>query len=116
MNLNAGQQIMRFSIISLPLFNIDKIVFELPDAVEILNDEDPLFSVFQNQDREIVFKSENKSSIRQVQIYNITGSLLYTFSEPKAEFKISTSEMQTGIYIIQVITDEQKICKKIAIN
>jgi hypothetical protein len=34
MNLNAGEQIMRFTVISLPSFNFDKIIFEFPASLE----------------------------------------------------------------------------------
>ncbi len=116
MNLDAGEQIMRFTLISLPLFNIDKIVFESPDAVEAMKTENFSFTVFQNQDRELVIISEKKLAIRLLQIYNITGSLIFNFTNPETELKISTSGMPSGYYVIQAVTDKQKICRKIVIN
>jgi hypothetical protein len=116
MNLNAGEQIMRFTVISLPLFNIDKIVFESPEAIEVNKAEDLSFTVFQNQDRELVFISDSKLPIHLLQIYNITGSLILAITDPEAELKISTSGLPAGIYFIQAVTDKQKISRKIVIN
>jgi len=116
MNLNAGEQIMRFTVISLPLFNIDKIVFESPEAVEVKKVENLSFTIFQNQDRELVLISDTKSPIHLIQIYNITGSMIYSLTDPETELKISTSVMSPGIYIIRAETARQMFCKKIVIN
>jgi aryl-phospho-beta-D-glucosidase BglC (GH1 family) len=116
MNLNAGEQIMRFTVISLPLFNIDKIVFESPEAVQAMKAENMSFKVFQNQDRELVFISDSKLSVRLLQIYTLTGSLILTITEPEAEFKIPLSGLPAGVYVIQAVTDKQKISRKIVID
>jgi aryl-phospho-beta-D-glucosidase BglC (GH1 family) len=115
MNLNAGEQILRFTVISLPLFNIDKIVFESPEAVQATKVENMAFTVFQNQNRELVYISNSKFPVHLIQIYNITGSLIFTITDPETEFKIATSGLPAGIYFIQAVTDKQKISRKIII-
>src|SRR4030042_3250972 len=116
MNLIAGEKIMRFSVIGQPLFNIDKIVFESPNTVEIPESDNFSFKVFLDQNREIIFIFSNNSSIRSVQIYDITGSLIRALTNPEINMKISTSGMPSGIYIIHALTDNQKFTRKIIIN
>lgn len=115
MNLNAGEQIMRFTVISLPLFNIDKIVFESPEAVEAKKAENLSFTVFQNQDRELVFTFNSESPVRLIQIFNITGSMIYSLTNPEIDLKISVSGIPPGVYIIQALSDKQKFSRKIII-
>jgi aryl-phospho-beta-D-glucosidase BglC (GH1 family) len=116
MNLNAGEQIMRFTVIDLPSFNIDKIVFESQNGVEVRESDNLLFTVYQNQNGELTIIADSKSPIHLIQIYNITGSMVYSLTDPDIDLKISTSGMPSGIYIIQALSDKQKICRKIIIN
>lgn len=116
MNLTAGEQIMRFTVIDDPLFNIDKIVFEpQTNSVDILK-PDNVFTVFQNQNLELVFNFDNTTSVRLVQIYDITGSLIYSFTNPYSNLKIPTENISSGIYLVQAYTDKQKLCKKILLH
>jgi aryl-phospho-beta-D-glucosidase BglC (GH1 family) len=115
-NLIEGVQIMRFSVIAEPLFNIDKIVFELPNTVEDPESDIFLFNVFLNQNRELIFIYNNNASVRLVQIYDITGSLIRSITDPEINMKLSTSGMPSGIYIVHSLTDNQKFTRKIIIN
>jgi aryl-phospho-beta-D-glucosidase BglC (GH1 family) len=116
MNLDAGEQIMRFTVISLPIFNIDKIVFESPEATEVMRSENQSFTVFQNQDRELVFIFDSKLEIRLLKIYNITGSLIFNLTNPENELKISIPGIPEGFYVVKAVTDKQEISRKIIIN
>jgi aryl-phospho-beta-D-glucosidase BglC (GH1 family) len=116
MDLTAGEQIMRFTVIEKPLFNIDKIIFELPEKVEAAEPDNFFFKVFQNQNHELVFNFNKNMTVHLIQIYDITGSMIRSIKNPITDMKISTSEIPDGIYVIQALSDKQKSCKKIIIN
>jgi len=116
MNLTAGEQIMRFTVIEDPSYNIDKIIFESPNSLEYPEPDNFFFTVYQNQSRELVFNFNNNNPARLVQVYDITGSLILSITDPDKDLKISAFGKQTGIYFIQALTDKQKFCKKIIIN
>lgn len=115
--LTSGEQIMRFTVISDPLFNIDKIDFSLKiNSVEIANASDFSFSVYQNQNYELILNNNNSASIRNIRIYDITGSLIYSVTDSANDLKIPVSGISSGIYIVQVLTDDNYYCKKIVIK
>jgi hypothetical protein len=115
MNLTAGEQIMRFTVIEDPSYNIDKIIFESPNSLEYPEPDNFFFTVYQNQSRELVFNFNNDIPARLVQVYDITGSLILSITDPDKDLKISAFGKQTGIYFIQALTDRQKFSKKIII-
>jgi aryl-phospho-beta-D-glucosidase BglC (GH1 family) len=105
MNLTAGEQIMRFTVLSEPLFNIDKLVFTLNTSAAELSNTRNNFTVFQDQNRELVIDI-NEASVLCIRIYNITGALIHTIDHPGKYSRISTNGMPAGIYFIQVFTDD----------
>ena len=113
MNLAAGEQIMRFTVLSKPLFNIDKLVFTLStSATKILNAPNTSFTVFQDQNRELVIDI-NEASVKWIRVYNITGALIHTIDHREKYSRVSTSGMPGGIYFIQAHTEDRLDTRKI---
>jgi hypothetical protein len=115
MNLEAGRQIMRLSFIEKPLFYIDYIDFKrvIPDGLTPLSDHN--FSVHQH-DQELIFNLGSTNQAAVLKIYNMLGSEIKILKPSDADFRTSTQGIKPGIYIIQLISENQKISKKIVIQ
>jgi len=115
MNLEAGTQIMRFTIVDKPVFYIDYIDFKrvIPDGVTTLSEN--YFEIFQ-RGNELIFNHETDQSEETVKIYNILGSEVKSLKISESEFSISTEGMNPGVYIVQLISGNRKLCKKIVIH
>jgi hypothetical protein len=117
MSLKAGEQIMRFTVIDGPMFNIDKIEFSLKSAsVENLLHARPSWSIYQNQSHELVFNSADDNPAGWLKIYNITGSLILSVDHPQNHCSISATGITAGIYFIQVLANNRTDTRKIIIN
>jgi aryl-phospho-beta-D-glucosidase BglC (GH1 family) len=116
MNLTTGEQIMRFTVIDDPLFNIDKIDFGLfIDAVDVTESDNP-FVIYQNHVNELIMNYDNSFTIHDICFYNMTGSLVYSKVNPGNILKIPLSGISSGIYIVKVSTDKQLFSSKIFIK
>ncbi len=117
MYLYPGIQIMRFSVISNPIFNIDKITFELKNATKTIDfgAENP-FNIYQNNSGEVVITQKTDSQLKTIGLYSITGSLLKVVNNPGAQTVIPINDLSSGIYIIQASNPSTRFSKKIVIN
>ena len=109
MYLYEGEQIMRFSIISDPLFNIDKIVFELATSfnnpgIAAKN----LITVFQNQNNQLVIRAKSNDRFELIRVFNANGSPVFTVKDSSAETIIQTANLPAGIYFIQGVTKNNR--------
>ena len=112
LNLTAGEQIMRFTVIDDPLFNIDKIDCELfIDAVNFPESDD-FFVIYQNLSGELILNYNNSFTIHNIRIYDITGSLIYAAENPDNNIRLPVNGISSGIYIVQILTDNQKYYSK----
>jgi aryl-phospho-beta-D-glucosidase BglC (GH1 family) len=117
MYLYAGEQILRFSILSDPLFNIDKMVFEKATAVEARQIDNKVeLSVFQNQYKELEIQIASKEKIEMLNVYSINGKLVYSERKPDHFTKISTADFPPGIYIVHGISRNGRFSKKISLR
>ncbi|HAQ18182.1 MAG TPA: hypothetical protein DCR40_02995 [Prolixibacteraceae bacterium] len=116
MNLEAGQQIMRLTFIDKPLFYMDYLDFKriIPVGNQADFSENPV-TIMQN-DLELIINSNMDKPVETCTIYNILGSVVKTVRNPDINFRISTRDIQSGIYIVQVISGGQKLSKKIIIQ
>jgi fibronectin type 3 domain-containing protein len=74
--------------------------------------------VYQNK-QELIVNSEMNQVIDELKIYNIVGSLVKTIKKPDLiaiGFNISTQDFHSGVYLVQVISGNQKFSKKIIIQ
>jgi aryl-phospho-beta-D-glucosidase BglC (GH1 family) len=105
MNLAAGIQIMRFTVLTQPAFNIDQFKFTeaaVPSYIQSI--EKIPFTVFQDQNHEISYSLKNDFSIQWIRLYNINGSLVYAINNPGNTGNISLNEIPEGIYLFQALT------------
>jgi hypothetical protein len=112
--LAAGEQIMRFTVIEQPIFNIDRFVFTLlsPHSVTASNQGQTL-RVYLNRNREIVVDMPDENAAGKIEIYNMTGSLLYSGSFADACPQIATERIQPGLYILNIVTHDSEYSLKI---
>jgi aryl-phospho-beta-D-glucosidase BglC (GH1 family) len=116
MNLDAGIQIMRITFIDKPLFYIDYLSFTRIFATQTAqNIENNDFKISQDK-QELIFNLEMNQPFETLKIYNILGSVVKTIQNPKANFRIPTQDFHSGIYLVQVISGNQKFSKKIIIQ
>jgi hypothetical protein len=104
-HLNAGEQVMRFTIIEEPLFNFDKIVFSLPETTG----PDPhkastgLKALVQPGNR-LLLQVSDALHPHSFRIFDIRGRLLFQGEMPPGEHFLS-DPVPPGIYIVQVFSD-----------
>ena len=117
MYLYPGNKIMRFSIIAIPTFNIDKIIFDLKSANSQLEmeNEKPFF-VYQNSSDEIVVNQKTNQRLNKIGLYSVAGSLLKVVNNPGSQTVIPINDLPAGVYIIQVSGASKQFSEKIVIN
>jgi hypothetical protein len=115
LNLEAGKQTMRITYLTKPLFNLDYLDFirAIPDKITPVQQNNQL--QIQQTKQELIVRLPEIHPTDQLKIFSITGAEIKTIPIDKTEFRISTSGLHSGIYILQVISEKQKISKKIAI-
>lgn len=117
MYLYPGIRIMRFTVISGPVYNIDKITFELKSATVTsdLTAEKP-FSVSVNNQGEITVRPKSGNQLKQISLYSVSGSLLKQINEPGSQSVFQVTELPAGIYFLQVTTNVRRYSEKVIIN
>ena len=122
MILEAGEQIMRFSALSDPLFNIDKIEFMDPhaepeDSTTFQNNprESTWMNAFQGPGDQLVIQCGQPVPV-SIQIFDISGRMLYSRSDMPATFSIPQSLLCKGICIIQAQAGKKQIRKKVFLH
>jgi aryl-phospho-beta-D-glucosidase BglC (GH1 family) len=117
MNLAAGVQIMRFTVLSQPAFNIDQFIFSPVAVPTVVKTVDRMqFMVYQDQNREINYSVNPGCSIQWIHLFNMNGSLVYAINNPENTGKISTKEIPDGIYLFQSFTDKGRFSMKIPLR
>jgi aryl-phospho-beta-D-glucosidase BglC (GH1 family) len=117
MNLAAGVQIMRFTVLTQPAFNIDQFTFSavaVPTGVKSI--EKLPIAVYRDQNREINYSLNNDYFIQWIHLYSMSGSLVYAINNPENTGKISTKEIPEGIYLFQASTDKGRFSIKIPLS
>lgn len=100
MHLGQGNQIMRFSVLSSPAYNIDKFIIENATHAGAVLSADAFFT-YQNQQQELVIQFTGNNFPDKVSLYDIYGRLMYVLKNPDSVSKISTQNIPTGIYILR---------------
>jgi hypothetical protein len=116
MHLTAGEQILKFSIVSLPIFNIDKMEFNVVTSVQNIKNDNLFFSILQKPGREVTAVIADEFTVNFLQVYNSSGLLIQTIQQPAHYQNINTSRMPSGIYLINAIGKDQKFSRKIFLN
>jgi aryl-phospho-beta-D-glucosidase BglC (GH1 family) len=113
--LKAGVQIMRLTVLSQPLFNIDKFTFSLPETPTGIdgNPKANPVAVYRTNAGEVVVTS-TRENLRSIEIYNITGTLIATQHAYSDRF--SAGKLPPGIYIFRIRTEQGITVLKAAVS
>jgi hypothetical protein len=112
--LNAGEQVMRFSVIGEPLYNFDKITFSLPGAVET-RESGTTFSAFLHPGRQLGIRINENSGSHSIRILDIQGKLIWHHDEIHPGSLLISDRLHPGIYIIQATSGSGMVSLKVAI-
>jgi hypothetical protein len=116
MYLRPGKQIMRFTVVANPLFNIDKIVFDLKTfARTVKNGYEIPFTLTQTRGKITVTQKPNQKP-ENISLYSVTGSLIKVIKNPGNQTVIPTGDLPAGVYIIQVSSASKRFSEKVVIN
>lgn len=116
MSLDTGVQIMRITYLTKPLFNLDYLDATrlIPDGISAKESLSPY--TFRQNKQELIVQSNSGQPADQLRFFSITGSEIRTILHPETVFRMSTETLHSGIYIIQLISGNQKFSKKIVIH
>jgi len=114
LNLAAGEQIMRFTVISQPIFNIDRFVFTpLSPQSGIRTNRDLSLTVYLDRNHNIVVDIPDETRVHRIDLYSMTGSLLYSGLVEHAGHRIPAGRMPPGLYILKAVTLDSRCTLKI---
>jgi len=118
MQLEAGEQVMRFSVIDQPLFNIDKTIFSLNTSIGGAGSiPGKGISVTGDMDRVLMIRHLRTTSASLIRVYDITGSLVKTRkAAPGEAVRLETTGMRAGIYLIRATSGARSDCVKVMIS
>jgi hypothetical protein len=84
--------------------------------VNINEKEEISLSIYPNPAKDFVKIKAHSSDFKIVKIYNYLGILIDVIEANSDEIEINTSDYNTGIYIIDIQTENGKITKKIIVK
>lgn len=117
MYLYAGEQIIRFTVLSNPGFNFDNVQFELVTGIGQFNrNSKKSFQIYQNSDKKLIIKQVENKPIERINLYTITGKLISVKYPSGSEINIQTNHLPKGIYIINLVSEGKKETYKAVIN
>lgn len=116
MYLQEGEQIMRFSVIEIPYFSIDKMVFTfIPVATAINRINEGNFNAVIKNDK-LFLHLDPYEQVQRVQVFDVNGRLAGLVEKPDGLMSIPVSSLTEGIYIIMVFTANQHYTQKVIIS
>ncbi len=109
MNLQAGTQIMRFSILAQPDFHIDNFEFILntledTTSVSVHRLNQPVLTVYQDPSSNLVVRMDNGPAPERIELYSLTGTLIRMEKPSNHEVTIPVSGIPSGVYIVRALT------------
>lgn len=114
--LKQGQQVLRFTIVSVPAFNIDNMVFSIDTHSEVYKSPPDIFNILYPQNQGEVIIQLNSSCLRQVDIFNISGTKITSTEITPGEKNIHYKNMKPGVYIIRAYSGTNKFVRKALIS
>ena len=117
MNLAAGVQIMRFTVLTPPAFNIDQFKFSpvgVPSGIP--TGENTVFKLFQDQNHDICYSLDGDHSIQWIHLYTMGGTLVYAVKNPEKEGIIPAKDVPDGIYLFRALTEKEGFSIKIPLG
>jgi hypothetical protein len=112
--LNAGEQVMRFSVIGEPLYNIDRITFSLPGAMDT-RETGTTFSAFLYPGRQLGVRINENRGPHSIRILDIQGKPVLHHGELGPGCLLISDPLRPGIYVVQAISGSGIVSRKVAI-
>lgn len=115
--LPEGEQIMRFTIINSPQFNIDK--FEFSKNTTGFQEENWTKNdlvLFQEINGDLLIKSSQSTILSKVQVFHISGCLFASSNKPSDLHRITGDKLGKGIYLVRTQEENRVLTKKIVLQ
>ncbi len=117
MYLYPGEHIMRLTVLSEPIFNIDKMKFDLITGISEFNQPEIIpFNAYQNSMGNLVITQNKNMATDVIHIYSVTGSLVYSIVNPDLVTQVPASIIPGGIYLVQGISNRRKYVQKMVLQ
>ena len=83
------------------------------DWDNVIENDDIAISIYPNPAHDkVIVEANNYSSVQRVDIYNVTGQLMIS----SFDNVINISELESGMYFVNILTDNRLITKKLTIS
>ncbi|MGE5497375.1 MAG: T9SS type A sorting domain-containing protein, partial [Syntrophothermus sp.] len=119
-NLSMGPQIMRFSLISVPSFNIDRFVItsDSNSSVDGVQAQASVFSVYPNPaGNHLNVRFNSPVNDGTVELYNILGELVKRDKLNEGTTTLQLNNMSKGVYFLKAVINQSKpLTQKIIIQ
>ena len=117
MYLHPGEQIVRFTVISEPGFNIDNMQFELVTGISQKNHATKnSIQIYQNNMQQLTIRNKQNKTIESVRLYSISGEIVLVTNPYNSEIKIRTNSLHEGVYIVYVVSEGNSTATKVFIQ
>jgi hypothetical protein len=117
LSLNEGEQIMRFTVIDQPQYNIDKVVFTR-DVTGMEKESRTASSLilFQESGGDLLIRTSHASLLHEVRVYDLRGTLVSISKDPSRLQRIPGSYLPQGMYLVRACGEKQIFTGKILIQ
>ncbi len=118
MDLDTGIQIMRYSILGNPMFNIDKFEFTMESAAvftTLPREKDDQVKVSYRPDGALI-RMVSGNPLERISIYSVGGTLISSFKNTVNSYLIPASQIPPGFYIIKVFSESIPYSTKIVLH
>ena len=84
-----------------------------PDSIGILKIDEPGIVIYPNPFTSYIDVENRNSHINKIELYQITGQLLHSYTAIENKMRINTEMLSKGTYIIRIFTTEGTVSQKI---
>ena len=73
-------------------------------------------SIFPNPANDLVTFTAESSTIAEVQIFDLTGKMIYSNFSSSSRLEVNTSNYASGTYIVKVITENESATRRLIVQ
>lgn len=119
MPLEAGEQILRFTVIDQPAFNFDKMEFSpvtsAGGSLPGMTDRNPSAGISVTEDGKgcLLIRHHGATSASVIRVHDLTGSVVaMTIIQPEEQTRMAIPGLAPGIYVISAVSGQRMDCVK----
>lgn len=116
MELQAGIQILRFTVVDEPQFNFDKMVVTLNTVGAGTIQAEPEIRIYVNPHRQLVIKTVGSTVSGPIRIFDIQGRTISSIPDPEPGATATTVSIPSGIYLVQVPSGPNIYTRKVLVK